>query len=191
MSFSAQTLFPKFGPNIHDYVVRCNNAPVTVQGHASGGWEAAIGNNPFRSGDFSQVVPLGSGRAFTITVREAGRTQLYRYYVRCLPNNFPEYTFTRYGPVSPQYFSVDREFTSHARRYGIIFDNHGVPIWWIPRSGLGHQGASERERPLVRSRLFAADGRSTASTGASSAPWMPLAARPTPTTCSYWATATT
>jgi hypothetical protein len=127
VSFSSTpSIFPKFGPNIHDYVVRCNNGPVTVQGHTSGGWEAAIGNNPFRSGDFSEVVPLRAGRAFTISVRDVGRTQLYRYYVRCLTGNFPQYSFTRYGPVSPNYFSVDPRESG----YAIIFDNHGVPVWW-------------------------------------------------------------
>jgi hypothetical protein len=127
VSFSSTpSLFPKFEPNIYDYVVRCNNGPVTVQGHTSGGWEAAIGNNPFRSGDFSQVVPLSAGRAFTITVRDVGRTQLYHYYVRCLPGNFPQYTYTHYGPVSPKYFSVDPRDSG----YAIIFDNNGVPVWW-------------------------------------------------------------
>jgi hypothetical protein len=131
VSFSAPRLFPRFGPDIHDYVVRCDDAPVTVEGHAFGGWEAAIGNDPFRQGDFSEVVPLRSGRAFTITVREVGRPQLYRYHVRCLPNDFPTYTFTRHGPVSPKYFAVDQAFfVPLDRRYAIIFDNHGVPIWW-------------------------------------------------------------
>jgi hypothetical protein len=128
---SAPSLFPKYGPNTHDYVVRCNDSPVTVYGHTSGGWEAAIGTHPFRSGDFSEVVPLSSGRAFVITVREVGRPQLYRYHVRCLPSNFPRYTFARYGPVWPKYFSVDRAFTGPALRYGMIFDSNGVPIWWI------------------------------------------------------------
>jgi hypothetical protein len=135
---SAPSLFPKFGPNIHDYVVRCNDAPVTVDGHASGGWEAAIGNNPFRSGDFTETIPLSAGRAFVITVREEGRPQLYRYYVRCLPDNFPTYTFTRYGPVSPRFFGVNQAFfLPPERQYAIIFDNHGVPIWWhhVPAHG--------------------------------------------------------
>jgi hypothetical protein len=79
VSFSSTpSLFPKFGPNIHDYVVRCNDGPVTVTVHASGGWEAAIGNRPFRQGEFSETVPLSSGRAFTVTAREVGRPQLYR-----------------------------------------------------------------------------------------------------------------
>ncbi len=130
VSFSVPSLFPAFRPHIHDYVVSCNGGPVTVAGHTSGGWEAAIGNAPFRSGEFSERVPLRTGRAFTIAVREVGSPELYSYYVRCLPNDFPEYTFSRYGPVSPDFFSVDRAFTSDGMRFSIIFDDHGVPIWW-------------------------------------------------------------
>jgi hypothetical protein len=127
VSFSATTLFPKFGPNIEDYVVRCQNQPVTLQGHTSGGWEMRIGKRPFRRGNFSEMVPLAAGQAFKITVRQVGSTQLYVYYVRCLPNDFPAYTFIRYGqPVFPRYFSV---FPGRSR-YAIIFDRHGVPVWW-------------------------------------------------------------
>src|SRR5436190_23858990 len=100
VSFSAPSLFPSFGANVHDYVVRCNDAPLTVQGHASGGWEEALGNHPFRTGDFSEVVQLSAGRAFPVTAREASDPRLqYRYHVRCLPNDFPDYTFTRDAPV--------------------------------------------------------------------------------------------
>ncbi len=130
VSFSVPSLFPKFGPNIHDYVVRCNDRPVTVTAHVSEAWEAAIGNHPYRSGDFTAGVRLSAGRDFTITVRRVGQTQLYRYYVRCVPSTFPRYTFTRYGPVSPKYFSVDLNYTSANLHYGMVFDNHGVPIWW-------------------------------------------------------------
>jgi arylsulfotransferase ASST len=127
---SAPSLFPKFGPNIYDYVVRCDDAPVTVQGHATGGWEAKIGNYPYRSGDMVAVVPLSAGRGFSIAVREVGRQRVYRYHVRCLPNDFPNYTFTRYGPVSPRFFSVSRNYVPEDQQYAMIFDDHGVPIWW-------------------------------------------------------------
>jgi Arylsulfotransferase (ASST) len=126
VSFSEPTLSPSFAPDIEDYVVRCQNAPVTVQGHASGGWQMAIGNHPFRSGDFSQTVSLGSGRAFVVSVRQGG-PPLYRYHVRCLPNSFPPYTFKRFGPVSPKYFVLTR----NDLHYAMIFNDHGVPIWWI------------------------------------------------------------
>jgi Arylsulfotransferase (ASST) len=134
VSFAVRSLSPKFGPNIHDYVVRCHNRPATVNVHLSGAWEAAIANHPYRSGDFSEVMPLSVGRAFTITVRQVGRPQLYPYHVRCLPNDFPEYTFTRHRPVSPRFFSVDMQYFS---RYAIIFDNHGAPIWWYHGSAHG------------------------------------------------------
>ncbi|MGH2976217.1 MAG: hypothetical protein ACRDLL_15335, partial [Solirubrobacterales bacterium] len=94
MSFAAPTLFPDFSPDINDYVVRCHNAPVTIDAHASTGWEAAVGDDNFQTGDFSQEVALSAGQAVTITVRQVGGTELYRYYARCLPDNFPTYTFT-------------------------------------------------------------------------------------------------
>jgi hypothetical protein len=129
VSFSTPTLFPGFGPSIEDYVVRCRDAPVTVHAHAAGGWEASIAGDAFRSGDFSQTVPLGSGEAFVVVARNG--TEVDRYHVRCLPNSFPTYRFTRYGPVSPKYFAVARSDV----RYGMIFDNHGVPIWWVRARG--------------------------------------------------------
>ena len=130
VSFAAPSLFPDFSTNIHNYVVRCNDGPVTVDAHASSGWEVAVGDEDFETGDFSQEVALGAGRSFTTTVRHVGGSEVFRYYTRCLPNNFPNYTFTSQGPVSPKYFAVDQFVTSLGRGFAIIFDNHGVPMWW-------------------------------------------------------------
>ncbi len=131
MSISVPSLFPKFKPTIHDYVVRCHDGPVNVSAHAASGWEVAIAGHPFRRGDFTQTVPLGEGRSFTVAARRIGQTQDSRYFVRCLPDTFPTYTFTRQAPVSPQYFAVDQARAGELRQYGIIFDDHGVPVWWI------------------------------------------------------------
>lgn len=78
MSFSAARCFPKFVPSVHDYVVRCQDAPVTVAAHASGGWQVPIGGGPYRGGDFSEVVPLVTGRAFTVKARKVGLPHVYR-----------------------------------------------------------------------------------------------------------------
>jgi Arylsulfotransferase (ASST) len=110
-------------------VVRCHDAGVAVDEHASGGWRLAVGSHPFRSGNFTVNVPLGAGRAFTVTAKADGSTHLYRYYVRCLPNDFPAYTFTHDGPVVPEYFSVDNG-SPIIRSYAVVFDSHGVPVWW-------------------------------------------------------------
>jgi hypothetical protein len=126
------TLSPKYGPFVRDYVVRCNDAPVDVSVHADTGWEVSVDNGPFQSGDFTQTVPLSSGQEFTVRIRDLLQTELYHYYVRCLPTDFPRYTYTRYAPASPQFFSVDPRPTSDTRRYAIVFDNQGVPVWWYP-----------------------------------------------------------
>jgi hypothetical protein len=125
--FDVQSLFPVFAPGVEDYVVRCEDGPVTVNAHVTVGWEVSIANRRFRSGDFSEGVGLSSGRAFVVAMRPTTGSQVYRYHVRCLPNDFPAYSFTRYGPVSPKFFTADRRDLN----YGIIFDNHGVPIWWV------------------------------------------------------------
>jgi Arylsulfotransferase (ASST) len=131
LGFSADpALFPSFSPVIHDYVVRCDDAPVSVRGHALGSWRAAIAGGPLRAGHLSKTVPGQAGRAFTIEAKRRRRPQVHRYHVRCLPGDFPTYTFTRYGPVSPKFFSADLGNTAQGRRYAIVFDNQGVPVWW-------------------------------------------------------------
>jgi hypothetical protein len=129
-SFGTPRLFPGYSPGVHDYVVRCRNRPVTVTIHTSDPWLAAVNDQPFASGDRSVVVPLGAGRAFTVTFTQPGSQQLHRYYVRCLPGDFPTYTFTRDGPVSPRFFTADDAFAPIEHRYAMIFDNNGVPLWW-------------------------------------------------------------
>jgi arylsulfotransferase ASST len=60
-----------------------------------------------------------------------GSQRIYWYFVLCLPNDFPTYTFSRYGPASPRFFSVEQTFwIPYEHRYAIILDNHGVPVWW-------------------------------------------------------------
>ena len=143
VSFSTSpSSFPGFSPGIHDYVVYCNDSLVTVNAHAAGGWQVSVADHPFQSGDFSQGVPLRTGRDFTVTVREVGSPQLYHYFVRCLPNDFPRYTYVRYGPISPTYFSVDK--LSYTWHYAIIFDDHGVPVWWYRGSAYAPRVRSNR-----------------------------------------------
>ncbi|MGH2965374.1 MAG: arylsulfotransferase family protein [Solirubrobacterales bacterium] len=129
-NFSIAGLFPRYGPYVHDYVVRCDNAPVRVNAHVSDSWRMSIGGGAARAGDFSATVPLSAGMAFTITVRNEGGGQPARYHVRCLPRDFPTYTFTRSAPVSPDYFAADTGFAPVKNRYAMIFNRHGVPIWW-------------------------------------------------------------
>ena len=129
VSFSAASLYPNFSPTVHDYVVRCHDAGLTVTASAQTGWKASINGHAFRSGTFSEPVPLASGKAFTVTFREDGGTKLYRYYTRCLPDDFPAYTFTRLAPSSsPKFFTADP--SAQPLHFSAVFDTNGVPVWW-------------------------------------------------------------
>src|SRR4029079_12522376 len=130
VGFTVSGLSPKFKPGIRDYVVRCRDQPVTVNAHVSAPWEAAIGKHPYATGDYRAPVRVATGQEFTIAVRQTGDTTVFAYHISCLPSEFPTYTFKRYGPVSPRFFSVDQEFVPGDTRYAIVFDDHGVPIWW-------------------------------------------------------------
>jgi Arylsulfotransferase (ASST) len=131
LHFSAPTLFPRFDPRVHDYVVRCHDAPLTVRGRARDGWRMAIGRSRLRSGRLRATVSITSGRAFGVTTKHRGGAHRQRYHVRCLPDDFPNYSFTRYAPVHPKYFSVELGVSRYAAPYAIIFDSHGVPMWWV------------------------------------------------------------
>jgi hypothetical protein len=138
VSFSSTPgIYTDFSPDLHDYVVRCNDGPVTFQGHTALGWEAQVGSYPFLTGDFVEPVTMSAGEDVVITVRPVGTDESYRYYVRCLPNDFPTYSFTRYGPVTPKFFAVDDEYQASGNRYAIVFNNQGVPVWWYPAPAKG------------------------------------------------------
>ncbi|HEY7152105.1 MAG TPA: aryl-sulfate sulfotransferase [Solirubrobacterales bacterium] len=128
--FSVVGLKPTYDPQVHDYVVRCKNGPVTVEASASAPWQAAVSGHPYASGDQSVVVPLRTGREFSVSFRGAAGSGVHRYFVRCLPSDFPRYTFTKGGPVSPGFFTADNAFAPRQHRYAMIFDTNGVPVWW-------------------------------------------------------------
>ncbi len=150
VSFTSKPAFsPDYSPDVHDYVVPCKDRPVTVAAHVSGGWRVKIDGLPYQKGDFSEVVPLSAGQAVTVTERR-NQSQIYRYYVRCLPKDFPNYTFARYGPVSPKYFTVNNGLAPPDHRYGMIFNNRGVPVWW-------HRAVAKDIRVLADGTLLWSD----------------------------------
>ena len=129
--FSAPSLFPKFAPAIRHYVVRCHDTAVRIDAHASAGWRLAIGTRPYRTGDFSATVSLRTGKQVTVNAKADGSALVDSYHVRCLPDDFPDYSFTHDGAVSPRFFSIDEAFFPPTdERYAMVFDNHGVPLWW-------------------------------------------------------------
>jgi hypothetical protein len=121
-------LYPAFSPSVHDYVVRCADESVSVQVATPAGMPVSVAGRPPEEGDFATSVPLHAGEAFAV------RTQRARgYVVRCLPSDFPGYSFTRSQPVAPGLFAVSPALGAaedEDANYVAIFDTFGVPVWW-------------------------------------------------------------
>jgi hypothetical protein len=131
-------LYPGFDPAISDYVTRCGAGPVNVDVVAPAATSVAVDGGAARNGTFSTDVPLTAGEAFTIEVDEADETSTY--HVRCLPDNFPVWTWTSPGDPSANFYitmprNVQAPGGGPAGRYIAIFDDHGVPVWWMESSG--------------------------------------------------------
>jgi arylsulfotransferase ASST len=122
-------LHPQFDPQVSDYVTRCGSDPVTVDVAAPPGTEVAVDNQPARSGRFSQTVALSSGQDFALSTVDGGQTRTF--HVRCLPSDFPTWTFTRSAQSSQAWTLL----ALTGQRYVTFFDGDGVPVWWYRSDG--------------------------------------------------------
>ena len=109
VNFSISGLFPGYGPHITDYVVRCDDAPVMVSAHVP--TVADVHRRVRSAGQRLQPDGPAQRREDLHGHGPPGRELPgLPYHVRCLPSGFPTYSFTRNGPVSPEYFAADKGF---------------------------------------------------------------------------------
>jgi hypothetical protein len=130
-------LYPAFDPAVTDYVTRCTaGTPVDVSVSATAGTEANVDAQGRRAGDFTAKVHIVPGQAFRIVATTGAATATY--YVRCLPGNFPPWTFQRTGQPQAEWYMVAPDIVltpigfpaGISRTYVAIFDGNGVPVWW-------------------------------------------------------------
>jgi hypothetical protein len=121
-------LRPAFDRSVTDYVARCEvGEDLRVFVHASAGDRVSVGGRKRRGGTFEERVSRAPDRAFTIRLRRGHGTGAY--HVRCLPPDFPEWTFQESGRAQAQWY-VLAPTGGLAESYAAIFDTHGVPVWW-------------------------------------------------------------
>lgn len=139
LSITAQpALTPGFDPAASDYVTRCASNPVAMTVKAPDGTVVSIAGQPGRSGSFAQSVSLAPGKAFAFSTTSGGQTQTF--HVRCLPSDFPAFTYNRPGTPSEAFYITTPQGAQtpdghSASRYVAIFDDHGVPVWWAAAAG--------------------------------------------------------
>jgi hypothetical protein len=107
-------LFPKFHRSITDFVVRCPDRTLAID---------APGQNV-------RQVPIAPGQSVRVTLRHDHRVT--QHFVRCLPDDFPTWAFRHDGeqPERWYFMTVGAGFETLPRPFIVVFDRHGVPMWW-------------------------------------------------------------
>jgi hypothetical protein len=125
-------LFPGFDRNVPDYVVRCDpNTPTDVQVDAPADTTVSVNGSPPANGQYSVPVAQDVDQAFTITVSDGDRTT--EHHVRCLPTDFPNFVVEKNGPTQAEFFATSLVQGFGSPNYPVVFDDNGVPVWWLPR----------------------------------------------------------
>jgi Arylsulfotransferase (ASST) len=123
-------LSPSFAWGKHDYAVRCDGTSIDISVTGAPDWRTGItGAQKMRSGSYDVSRPLGYSRSFTVAAHRAGARKVIRFYVRCLPSDFPAYDFQRMRPGGPKLFTLQMN------PYATVFSSDGAPIWWYDSGG--------------------------------------------------------
>lgn len=121
-------LSPAFDPSVPDYTVKCTGAPLEVSGRLAQGASISVDGGQDQTGDFAASVPLAENQEFGFTLDDG--TTASDYHARCLPADFPTWEYGGLRPPSHGFYIVAPTLGAGAARYAVIFDNHGVPVWW-------------------------------------------------------------
>jgi VCBS repeat-containing protein len=121
-------LSPSFDPNVPDYTVKCTGTPLEVSGRLAQGASISVDGGETETGAFAASVPLAENQEFGFSLDEG--TSASDYHVRCLPADFPTWEFEGLRPLGHQFYVVDPAIGAGGNGYAIVFDDHGVPVWW-------------------------------------------------------------
>jgi hypothetical protein len=134
LAISAQPdLYPSFDRQIDDYVTRCGTDPVAVDVAAPADTTVSVDGQAAQSGRFLQTVQLSAGQSFAISATSGGQADTY--HVRCLPQSFPAWTYSRTGTPT-QAWTLTSIVAALNPAYVAIFDGHGTPVWWYQPAGV-------------------------------------------------------
>jgi VCBS repeat-containing protein len=128
VSTNQSGLTPAFDPSVPDYTVKCTGAPLEVSGRLALGASIAVDGGGAQTGAFAVSVPLAENQEFSFSLDEG--TAPSEYHVRCLPADFPTWEYEGLRPPGHQFYVVDPAIGAGGSGYAIVFDDHGVPVWW-------------------------------------------------------------
>ena len=127
----APTLSPAFRQSANDYVVNCDQ-PVSLSLQLTRGATARVAKGKWGGRSRTVTVPLSPGQAVRVHARRP-RPGRSTYVIRCLPDDFPQFTYARYGnPAAPLYLFTPGSTGAAALQggYAVVLTDRGTPIWW-------------------------------------------------------------
>jgi hypothetical protein len=99
--------------------------PVDVTVSATGGTTVDVDDQGARSGNFTTAVGLNPGQSFLVVSSDGASSNVYS--IRCLPSDFPDWTFERPGTPEAEWYLVAPWAPIN---YAVVVDSNGAPVWW-------------------------------------------------------------
>jgi hypothetical protein len=132
-------LAPAFDHPITDYVLRCaagTNAITFTLSAIPGGRIYARGTS---GPSIVLEQSLIENQALIIDLRGPGNRGRTQYWIRCLPNDFPQLSVVKSGDPPPGwYLTGNLTSASVSGIYMMVLDNNGTPVWYQkPLANLG------------------------------------------------------
>jgi hypothetical protein len=136
---AASDVTPAFSPSVLDYYVRCGAgaSALTVTAVASVGAtaSAALNTEPPAGTGVDVTAMLSASANDAVVVAAWSGTAHSDYWVRCLPQNFPELSWTTFpdaGARTPGYYLLGNALLVDDGGYALMLDTNGVPVWYHP-----------------------------------------------------------
>jgi hypothetical protein len=130
---SGRGWFPPFAAGRRDYVTRCGSGSARVSISAGRGTRVSVGGRRARSGRFVTEFPRMPGQDFRVSAVAGDQQRTYE--VRCLPPGFPSWKYERLRPGPAGLFTVAFRAPGEAGAWIIVFDQAGMPRWWLRSRG--------------------------------------------------------
>jgi hypothetical protein len=122
-------LVPRFRTGTPAYTVRCaGHGRTRFAVTPPAGTRVALGSGRTHTKPFEASVKLRPGRAVRFHFT---RDRVRSYDVRCLPDDFPSWRARRPGTPQAGWYVVTPSRNNRRPGYVVVFDSHGVPVWWM------------------------------------------------------------
>lgn len=129
-------LSPAFSPYVHDYVVRCaaGDNPLAITLQATAGAKVTVTTPIATRSEVSQGLSVTLSEDDPLIVRAVAGGTAESYWVRCLPHDFPQITFSPYpeaGAPTPGWYLTGNAIPAEGESgFAMILDGNGTPVWY-------------------------------------------------------------